>query len=165
MVELILGGGASGKSRFALERLCLFPEPAVVVATGVAHDLAFRERIERHRQQRSSEIAVVESGVALATTLRSLAGATVLVDSLDFWAFAALQAGVWSQERAALVEVLSQWRCGHVLLVSQEMGLCPVATETMTRHFVQSLGHLHQQLAAICHHVYLVVAGLPQTLK
>lgn len=165
MVELILGGAASGKSRFALERLRACAAPAVVVATGQAHDLGFREQIERHRQERSSALPVVESGLGLAATLRRLEGSAVLVDSLDFWAFAAQKAGVWPQEEAALLEAVAAWRQGCLLLVSQELGLCPVAADAATRRLVRSLGRLHQQLAAACQHVYLVVAGLPQTLK
>lgn len=165
MVELILGGAASGKSRFALERLRACAAPAVVVATGRAHDLGFREQIERHRQERSHEVPVVESGLGLAATLRCLEGSAVLVESLDFWAFAALEAGVWPQEQAAFLETAAGWRRGRLVLVSQEMSLCPMAAAAVTRRLVRALGSLHQQLAAVCQHVYFVVAGLPQTLK
>lgn len=164
MVELILGGAASGKSRFAVERLLSLPHP-VFLATGKAHDLGFREQIEAHRRERPGHLPVVECGVHLATALRSLQGASVLVESLDFWAFAALDAGVWSAESAALMDVVENWRQGRLLMVSQEMGLSPLVMDAGARRLARALGGLHQKLAAVCQHVYLVVAGLPQTLK
>lgn len=164
VVELILGGAASGKSRFAVKRLLTLPHP-VLLATGKAHDLAFRQQIEAHCQERPGHLPVVECGVHLAAALEKLHGASILVESLDFWAFTALDAGVWVSESAALMEVVENWQQGRLLIVSQEMGLSPLVMDAGTRTLARVLGGLHQKLAAVCQHVYLVVAGLPQTLK
>jgi len=167
MVELMLGGIASGKSRCALAHLAALPSPALLVVTGKAHDMGLRAQIERHRHERSPQIPVVECDLDLAAVLVSCAPQypTLVVDSLDFWVFRALQAGVWKAAEEALVDVVRAWSTGHLLLVSQEMGLCPVAADSLTRILARALGGLHQKLAPHCSHVYLVVAGLVQTLK
>jgi len=51
------------------------------------------------------------------------------------------------------------------VLVSNEigLGLSPLTREA--RRFVDELGRLHQQVAALCSEVTLMVAGLPVPVK
>ena len=52
-----------------------------------------------------------------------------------------------------------------LLLVSNEIGLGVLPLGAETRAFVDALGRLHQQLAACCERVSLMVAGLPLVVK
>ncbi len=54
---------------------------------------------------------------------------------------------------------------GHVILVSNEVGLGVVPMGELTRRFCDEAGRLHQELARVCDRVTLVAAGLPLVLK
>ncbi len=171
MIDLVLGGNKSGKSDFALGLLASSPKPWTFVATGKARDMAFREQIRIHRQERDPEITVVEVDTELPETLASLSGRAggILVDSLDFWLFsvncAFTDAAARGAARSKLMAELTAWKGGRLILVSTEMGLGPLAFDGETRAFVRDLGGLNREIARVGTSVYLLVAGLPQKLK
>lgn len=69
MLELILGGARSGKSRFA-ERLAAESGLAVTyIATSQALDGEMTERIAHHRERRPAHWALVEEPLQLARVL------------------------------------------------------------------------------------------------
>jgi adenosylcobinamide kinase / adenosylcobinamide-phosphate guanylyltransferase len=93
--ELVLGGQRSGKSRWALTRaqawLARSPaHRAVFVATAQAWDEEMRERIARHRMERSAQLPAmltVEEPVHLAQAIaaHSQPNTLVVVDCLTLW--------------------------------------------------------------------------------
>jgi adenosylcobinamide kinase/adenosylcobinamide-phosphate guanylyltransferase len=170
VIRLVLGGEKSGKSAFALEKLCSDPAPRGVVATGRALDLDFRRRLNRHRRERSPDITVLEAGPDLARTVHLAMDRcdSVLVEGLDFWLWSCLEshgAGEVETRTHDLVEVLASRGTSVVTLVSLEMGLGPMAADAATRRLVRSLGRLNQTLARQCHEAWLVAAGLSLPLK
>ncbi|KAB7623368.1 bifunctional adenosylcobinamide kinase/adenosylcobinamide-phosphate guanylyltransferase [Alkalilimnicola sp. S0819] len=168
MRELILGGARSGKSAWAERRAAQGGLSVVYVATAQARDEEMHERIRRHRAQRPSHWALLEQPLALADSLLELAddNRCVLVDCLTVWLSNLLEAGdrVLEEQRDALLACLDRLP-GHIILVSNEVGQGIVPTNPLARRFVDEAGRLHQQLAARCERVTLVVAGLPQILK
>ncbi len=169
MIELVLGGNKSGKSDFGLELLRRGPRPWTLIATGKSRDLAFREQIITHRQERDTDIAVREVNADLAGELSALAPAagSVLVDSLDFWMFSLANASREDRMRmrGEFLAGLEAWRGGNLTLVSTEMGLGPLAFDGEIRAFARDLGQLNREIASISTSVYLVIAGLAQKLK
>lgn len=87
MIELILGGARSGKSRLAEQRARASSLPVTYIATSQALDASMAERIAVHQQQRPPEWALVEEPLALADALRRVcvAECCVLVDCLTLW--------------------------------------------------------------------------------
>ncbi len=169
MLELILGGARSGKSRLA-ERLAVESGLAVTyVATSQALDGEMSARIAQHQVRRPAGWALVEEPVELARVLREQAGEgrCLLVDCLTLWLTnllmlddeARLQA-----ERAALLECLTGLP-GRIILVSNETGLGVVPLGELTRRYVDEAGWLHQALAECSQRVIFTVAGLPMILK
>jgi len=169
MIDLVLGGNKSGKSDFGLELLRRGPRPWTLVATGKSRDLAFREQIITHRQERGPGIVVREVDADLAGTLRAEAhtAGSVLVDSLDFWMFslAARSREDRQRMRQEFLTGLAAWQGGTLVLVSTEMGLGPLAFDGEIRAFARDLGQLNREIASVSTSVYLVVAGLAQKLK
>jgi adenosylcobinamide kinase/adenosylcobinamide-phosphate guanylyltransferase len=54
---------------------------------------------------------------------------------------------------------------GPVVLVGNEIGLGVIPMGREVRAFVDALGKLNQDIAAVCERVTLMAAGLPLTLK
>ncbi len=169
MLELILGGARSGKSRFAE---CLAAESGLAVtyiATSQALDGEMTERIAHHRERRPAHWTLVEEPLQLARVLREQAAANrcLLVDCLTLWLTNLLMlddAVRLAEERDALLECLDGLP-GRILLVSNEAGLGVVPLGELTRRYVDEAGWLHQAVAQRAQRVTFMVAGLPMTLK
>ncbi len=169
MQALILGGARSGKSRYA-ETLAQQSERTVIyIATATAQDTEMQARIAHHRASRPAHWQTVEEPLALAATLQQYAapGRLLLVDCLTLWLTNLLcleDASRLPAATAALLECLPSLP-GDVILVSNEVGLGIVPLGELTRRYVDTAGHLHQQLAAQLDTVIFMVAGLPHPLK
>jgi adenosylcobinamide kinase/adenosylcobinamide-phosphate guanylyltransferase len=192
--EFILGGQKSGKSRRAelLARDWLAQSPghtAVLIATAQAWDEEMGERIARHQADRALRVpamATLEEPLALAEAInRSTAPQTlVVVDCLTLWLTHLLMpvelpedaerapkidsmesAEPSMKARQALLLSAIQHAAGPVVLVGNEIGLGVIPLGRETRAFVDALGCLNQEVAAVCERVTLMAAGLPLFLK
>jgi len=70
----------------------------------------------------------------------------------------------WRQRLDAFDAALQATR-GHIVVVSNEIGMGVVPMGALTRDYVDELGRLNQRVAALCERVILTVAGLPMTVK
>ncbi|MBS35978.1 MAG: bifunctional adenosylcobinamide kinase/adenosylcobinamide-phosphate guanylyltransferase [Thiotrichales bacterium] len=165
-VVLVLGGVRSGKSAFA-EALAERRAKPIYVATAESGDEHMVERIAKHRARRGSIWSTVEAPLHLSEVIRAkaAAGVVLLVDSLGMWV-SNLMHGEFDLDAqfSDLLESLAACE-GTVVIVSDEVGLGGVADNALAREFADRLGELNQQVAAIAPDVYLVVAGIPVTVK
>ena len=183
--EFILGGQKRGKSRRAewLARDWLGTSPqhhAVLLATGQAWDDEMRERITRHQRDRAERVpglATVEAPLYLADAMHqhSRADTLLVVDCLTLWLTNWLMPVEEFEPKSALayripaqiamlLEAIQQ-APGPVVLVGNEIGLGVIPMGREVRAFVDALGRLNQDVAAVCSRVTLMAAGLPLTLK
>ncbi|NOX76451.1 MAG: bifunctional adenosylcobinamide kinase/adenosylcobinamide-phosphate guanylyltransferase [Gammaproteobacteria bacterium] len=169
--ELILGGARSGKSALAQQHALASGKDVTFIATATADDAEMAARIQHHQAERPTHWAVVEEPVALADVLSQHAAAQrcMLVDCLTLWLCNLIGGedsddALFMSQRDALLDVLPRLP-GHIILVSNEVGLGVTPLGPLNRRFVDETGRLHQQLAALCDHVTLMVAGLPMALK
>ena len=164
---------------------------ACLLATALAGDAEMAERIVRHRAVRALRVpglltfelggpggAQPAWGLALPASLaEALLAASaphrlLVVDCLTLWltqlalplhgppaSTEALAAGV-----DRLVRAVQQAR-GPVVLVSNEIGLGVSPLSAEARRFIDLQGRLHQQLAAVCERVTLMVAGCALAIK
>ena len=169
MLELILGGARSGKSRLA-ERLATQSGLAVTyIATSQALDGEMSARIQHHRQRRPSDWGLVEEPLELARALRDNAapGRCLLGDCLTLWLTNLLMLDDdtrLAMQRDAFLEALAELP-GRIILVSNETGLGVVPLGELTRRYVDEAGWLHQAVAERAERVLFTVAGLPMLLK
>jgi adenosylcobinamide kinase/adenosylcobinamide-phosphate guanylyltransferase len=170
MLQLILGGARSGKSRLA-ERLAADSGLEVIyIATSQPVDGELNERVQLHRQRRPEHWGLIEEPLQLARVLRDNAevGRCLLVDCLTLWLTNLLMLEEHpqrlAQERDALLACLADLP-GEIIFVSNETGMGIVPLGELTRRYVDEAGGLHQALAERCGRVVLTVAGLPLTLK
>lgn len=185
--ELILGGQKSGKTRRAEQaaRDWLDAAPgghAVYLATAQAWDGEMRARIDRHQRDRAVRVPgmqTVEVPLLLAQALQqhSTPHTLVVVDCLTLWLTNWMMpmhaeqseekvdpSQLWSAQRALFLEVLPQCP-GPVVVVGNEIGLGVIPMGQEVRSFVDALGTLNQDVAAVCRRATLMVAGLPLQLK
>jgi adenosylcobinamide kinase/adenosylcobinamide-phosphate guanylyltransferase len=179
--ELLLGGQRSGKSRTAESRaadwLATAGREALLIATARAGDDEMSERIARHRADRALRIPglrTVEEPVELAEAIARSArpDRLLVVDCLTLWltqvAFPleGMAPSLHELERRCdrLVDAV-RGAAGPVTMVSNEIGLGLIAMDADTRRFVDTLGRLHQRMAAVCTRVTLLVAGCELPVK
>lgn len=165
---LILGGARSGKSSFA-ESLAKTAGSVTYLATATAFDKEMTQRITRHQQQRPKDWQLVECPLLLAETLTQLSGSghTVLVDCLTLWLNNQLYHTPeqdFLRLRHQLGQAITNFE-GHLILVTNEVGMGLVPMGELSRTFVDEQGWLNQHLASLCTEVVFVAAGLPLYLK
>jgi adenosylcobinamide kinase/adenosylcobinamide-phosphate guanylyltransferase len=175
---LILGGARGGKSAYA-QRMAeqIGGSDVLYVATAEALDDEMRERIAVHRADRPKGWRTLEApGLRAVSLAEEAEGATVvLVDCLTMLSSNALlsleedpstveaEAAVNAEVEALLAAVRDTeavW-----IIVSNEVGLGLVPPYPLGRLYRDALGRANQRLAAQADEVYMLVAGLPMTLK
>lgn len=171
---VVLGGTRSGKSRFGASVAARSGAPVTVVATAVAVDEEMRNRIESHRRSRLAAWTVIEEPLGIADAVPD-GSATVLLDGVDVWLANRLEARggatarPWNHGQVvdeALEEIgRLQSRASLLIVVSAEVGMSLLPLTPYGRAFTDLLGELNQRLVAQAAEAYLMVAGVPLTLK
>jgi len=183
MLELILGGQKSGKSRRAelLAKNWLEQSPehkAILIATAQPWDEEMLQRIARHkldRAERVPSLATVEEPLELAQTIALLSQPDTLlvVDCLTLWLTNLMMpadvknmplASDYAASAAMLSVAISQ-SSGPIVIVSNEIGLGVIPMGREVRAFVDAIGKLNQDIAQVCDKVTFMAAGLPLGLK
>ncbi|MDK4790601.1 MULTISPECIES: bifunctional adenosylcobinamide kinase/adenosylcobinamide-phosphate guanylyltransferase [Acinetobacter] len=169
MLQLILGGARSGKSRLAEQTAISTQLPVTYVATAQALDPEMQSRIAHHQNQRPVHWALVEEPLFLANALKKIdqPNQIILVDCLTLWLTNLLlleDQSVQQFECEQLLKVLPTLE-SEIILVSNETGLGVVPLGEISRRFVDEAGRLHQALGQIADKVVFCVAGFPMILK
>ena len=169
MRELILGGIRSGKSRLAEQHALASGLQVVYVATAQARDAEMQRRVAEHQARRPDNWLSVEAGQNLAEVLQREANTQrcVLVDCVTLWLTQLLcDASEQDLQREcnSLLDVLPSLP-GQIILVSNETNMGIVPMGELSRRYCDEAGRLHQQIAALCERVTLMVAGIPLAVK
>ncbi|HCW5140080.1 bifunctional adenosylcobinamide kinase/adenosylcobinamide-phosphate guanylyltransferase [Acinetobacter baumannii] len=169
MLQLILGGARSGKSRLAEQTAISMQLAVTYVATAQALDPEMQSRIAHHLNQRPALWSLVEEPLFLAKTLQKIdrPNQIILVDCLTLWLTNLLlleDQNIQQFECEQLLKILPTLE-SEVILVSNETGLGVVPLGEISRRFVDEAGRLHQALGQIANKVVFCVAGFPMILK
>lgn len=169
MIQLILGGARSGKSRLA-ETIAKDSNLDVsYIATAQVLDDEMQVRVEHHQSQRPDHWTLIEEPLYLAEKLIEIdrENHLILVDCLTLW-----MSNLLLDTRQELQQVECEKLLGtlkklksEIILVSNETGLGVVPMGQISRKFVDESGRLHQQLGQIADTVTFCVAGFPMVLK
>ena len=166
---------------------------AVLIATAEPWDDEMRERIAHHQRDRAERVPgmrTVEEPLALGDVLaqHSDPQTLVVVDCLTLWLTNLLMPHEPVKEQpgnaenslkyesnkalaqdlpaqAAMLLIAIKKAAGPVMLVGNEIGLGVIPLGRETRAFVDALGRLNQDVAAVCERVTFMAAGLPLVLK
>ncbi|MCG8311633.1 MAG: bifunctional adenosylcobinamide kinase/adenosylcobinamide-phosphate guanylyltransferase [Pseudomonadales bacterium] len=169
MIDLILGGARSGKSRLAETRAALQHLPVTYIATATANDKEMAERIAHHKAQRPSHWGLLEEPRHLATLINSSnpSPQCLLIDCLTLWLTNWLMIedqNAYETAKEDLLIALSNTQ-HHIILVSNETGLGVVPMGELSRRYVDESGRLHQAVGELADNVIMTLAGLPLPLK
>ncbi|WP_108822951.1 bifunctional adenosylcobinamide kinase/adenosylcobinamide-phosphate guanylyltransferase [Dysgonomonas sp. Marseille-P4361] len=166
-ITLITGGQRSGKSRYAQElALSLSPNP-IYLATSRAWDEEHRVRINRHKEERSTEWTTIEEEKELSKY--DYNGGVVLIDCITLWAtnfFFDLESNVELALDALQTEfekLIAQ--DAQFILVTNEIGMGEMSQNYLQRKFADLQGWLNQYIASRADEVYLMVSGIPLKVK
>jgi adenosylcobinamide kinase/adenosylcobinamide-phosphate guanylyltransferase len=170
-LTLLIGGCRSGKSRYALELADASGlKNKTFIATCQAFDQEMEERIAKHKQERGAEWTTVEEPLDVPRVLeeKGLPSSLIVLDCLTLWVSNLLQQEQgqdWVLEQGLKLGQALDAACGHVLVVSNEVGQGIVPDNPMARTFRDQVGWLNQLVAARADKVVWMVAGLPMTVK
>ncbi len=169
MIQLILGGARSGKSRYAEQLAINTHKPVLYIATATASDAEMAARIAHHQQQRPTEWRLRECSLDLVAALQEEAQKpqTILVDCLTLW----LNNQLFhfpKQDFSALFDSLAEtikFPTADIIFVANEVGLGIIPLGEISRTFVDEAGRLNQKISLVADSVFFIAAGLPLQLK
>lgn len=162
MRTLVLGGQASGKSRWAEDRARRSGAPVTYVATALPVDPEMADRIARHQNRRPRDWDTLdEPRRALELAARVPPDRLVLLDGLG------LALALYLDEETRWWRALEDLaaRPGPAVVVGEVAGEGVVPADPGVRRYLDLLGRSAQRLAEWADEVVLVTAGLPLWLK
>lgn len=164
---LVIGGTKSGKSRYALHLCRATEKKYIFLATAQPIDEEMKEKIKRHKEERSSKWITVEEPVHIVEKIKELdtEETTILLDCLALWVnnLFIYKADV-EGEINKLINILSYIK-GTIIIISNEVGMGIVPGDRVSRRYRDLLGYANQQIASIANKVVLMIAGIPVTIK
>lgn len=165
-LTFVLGGAASGKSRFAESLAEAWSDKRLYIATAQAFDAEMQVKITRHQDRRGTGWRTIEAPLDIPGALTQVhADEIVLFDCASLW----LSNHMFAEhdieaETDKLIRALQNCPV-PVIIVSNEVGQGVVPENALARRFRQLQGEVNQALAAASDTVAFVTAGLPQILK
>lgn len=165
-LTLVLGGGASGKSKYAESCIQATDQKRIYIATAQAFDEEMKAKIAAHKIQRGPNWTTIECPIDLCGAISGCEpDDVVLVDCLTLWLTNVLLAEKdLDAEMDALVASLSS-ASATIVAVSNEVGQGIVPDNALSRQFRAAQGRLNQKVAEQADTVVGVMAGLPFALK
>lgn len=174
---LIIGGARSGKSRFAQELALKSGGAVLFVATAEAGDEEMKQRIEEHRKARPPTWETIEATTQVGRQIVQNIGQaqTVIIDCITL-----LINNIFQQhdkdtntaiiEKEVMAEIDELVNCidrvdASFIIVTNEVGLGLVPADRVSRLYRDLLGKANQVLAQRVDEVYMMVAGIPVTIK
>ena len=167
MITMITGGARSGKSRYAAGQALKLSKRPVHVATARIWDEEFRERVNRHRAERSEAWENLEE--EKYPSRLPLEDRVVVIDCVTLWLtnfFTDLEGNVEYCLEAFQNEIRNLRRKkADVFIVTNEIGMGVHADSEVGRKFTDLQGWANQYLAEQADRVILMVSGIPVRIK
>lgn len=164
-LTFIVGGAASGKSRFAELLSEKHGVTKVYLATAQIFDEEMKKKVTQHKSRRADGWTTHETPLDAADVLRTTHADVILFDCATLWLSNHMLAEAdIDTAQADLCNALAA-APSPVIMVSNEVGEGIVPENALARRFREAQGRLNIALAAQADLVVKVTVGLPQVLK
>jgi adenosylcobinamide kinase/adenosylcobinamide-phosphate guanylyltransferase len=176
-ITLITGGARSGKSRYAQDMAAKAGVPVLFVATAEAGDEDMRKRIEAHKKSRPADWATLEVTSHIGNQIAENIGQakiiivdciTLLVNNIFMGYDDTIDTD--TAEKWVMTEIEELIDCmdrkkADFIIVTNETGLGIVPADRISRLYRDILGRANQRLAQRADDVYMLIAGMPLSIK
>ena len=164
MLALYIGGIKSGKSKNAEEyTLNNSKTKPIYLATNEFFDNEMKERVQKHKEQRSDKFVTIEEHLSLVKIIE-LQESTVLVECMSMWINNMLYHGYSEDAMIQQIEELEELG-QDIVFVINDVSCSVVSENKLVRQFVDINGRISQILASKCEEVYHTTAGISVKLK
>jgi adenosylcobinamide kinase/adenosylcobinamide-phosphate guanylyltransferase len=166
-VIFITGGQRSGKSRFAMQKALELTEQPVYIATSRIWDDDFKNRVDRHKRDRTENWINIEEEKELSK--HNLTGKTIVLDCITLWLTNFFSDNNFDVDKS-LEEAKKEWdkfidQDFTAFVISNEIGMGVHAETEGARKFTDLQGWMNQYIAKQADEVLLMVSGLPIKVK
>lgn len=166
-VIFITGGQRSGKSSFAMQKALELTEQPVYIATSRIWDDDFKNRVDRHKRDRTENWINIEEEKNISK--HDLKGKTVVLDCITLWLTNFFSDNNFDVDKS-LEEAKKEWdkfidQDFTVFVISNEIGMGVHAETEGARKFTDLQGWMNQFIAKQADEVLLMVSGLPIKVK
>ena len=166
-ITLITGGQRSGKSRHAKQMAQEMSSQPTYLATSRIWDKNHEERIKKHQEDRGKQWTTIEEEKYISQ--HDWNGKTVLMDCVTLWLtnfFYDNNNNIEISLKQAKDELKSiQEQDTHFIIVSNELGMGGHPESAIQMKFNDLQGWMNQFIAELAEEVYLMVSGIPVTIK
>jgi adenosylcobinamide kinase/adenosylcobinamide-phosphate guanylyltransferase len=168
-IIFITGGARSGKSSYAQKEALQLSNNPVYVATAKAYanDEEFKQRIQRHQQDRDERWASIEE--QLHVSKLHLHHKVVVIDCVTLWLtnFFSLHNCDEVQSLQSIKDEIGalQQIPATFFIISNEIGMGVHAETEIGRKFTDLQGWANQHIASVAGKVVFMVSGIPMVIK
>jgi len=164
MKTLFIGGIKSGKSyhaeQYTLKHAKNIP---VYLATTEFIDDEMKERIQKHKLQRSQNFLTKEESMNLLEAIHPIKS-LVLVECISMWINNMLYHEFSYEDiEDHILKVLSLPH--DIVFVQNDVGAGVIPDNALARQYIDISGRISQILAQHCDKVFHVIAGIPTQIK
>ena len=162
--SLFIGGIKSGKSyqaeQYTLKHSKHLP---VYLATTEFIDTEMKERIEKHKLQRSENFLTLEEPLNLYEVIKPVKS-YVLVECISMWINNMLHHGFSDED---ITEHLSKLLAlpHDIVFVQNDVGAGIIPDNALARQYIDISGKVSQLIAKYCDDVFHVIAGISTKIK
>lgn len=183
MMMLVIGGSGSGKSVYAEETAVALAKEEnsfhaamkrYYLATMQVFDEEGRNRVDRHRKQRSGKgFLTIEQPVQIHRALEKMGPGerTVLLECISNLManemFSGGEAVSGKQAAETMIRGIEQLveKTTHLIAVSSNVFEDGILYDETVMEYIRAMGQVNRRLSAMADHVVEVVAGIPVTIK
>ena len=179
MIVLITGGSGSGKSAYA-ENIAISlasgsnSQALYYVATMQVYDEEGRKKVERHRRLRAGKgFETVERPVGITEALTKMKAGkkTILLECMSNLAANEMFSLEKVKTADQVVDIICTGiaflaqKAENLIIVTNNVFEDGIAYEAATQSYIEALGRINTQLAALADVVTEVVVGIPVSVK
>lgn len=166
-IIFITGGQRSGKSSYAMQKALELSDHPVYLATSRIWDEDFKQRVERHKNDRSDQWINIEEDKEISKV--DLENKVVVLDCITLWLTNYFSDQKYDIEQS-LKEAQKEWdqfikKDITVFVISNEIGMGVHAQSEGARKFTDLQGWMNQYIAKTAGEVILMVSGIPMKVK